>query len=182
MTKQKQAAKRAKNLLDSFSAKRGRGRPPKVVASAIAGRAQNYRGTLPLIWKELEPTLLEAETEEDVVKAFQIAQPGGNEFPPLAPLILQVVKDPRFPKRWGARINFLADSVAGLGLVTLRRSRDICAEDRKQRTIREQAHRILRYEFYIECSCNYTGRSTNHACPDCGAEILFPVNLGSDIF
>ncbi len=182
MAKRKQAVKRAKNLLDSFSAKPGRGRPVKAVASAVAGRAQNYRGILPLIWKELEAPLMEAQTEDAVVKAFQIAQPGGNEFPPLAPLILKVVKDPRFPKRQQARINFLADSVAGVGLVTPRSSRDICAKDRKERTIRAQAHRILRYEFYIECSCDYEAHSTNHACPECGAEILFPVSLGSDIF
>ncbi len=182
MTKRKQGEKRAKNPLDKFSVKRGRGRPPKIVASAIAGRAQNYRGILPLIWKELEPPLLEAETEDDVVRAFQMAQPGGNEFSPLAPLILKVVKDPMFPKRQQARINFLADSVAGVGLVTPRSSRDICAKERKERKILEQAHRILRYEFYIECSCDYKGHSTDHACPECGAQILFPVNLGSDIF
>ena len=181
MTKRKQAEKRPKNMLDRFSAKRGRGRPPRVVASEIAGRAQNYRGVLPLIWKELEPPLLEAQTNDDVRKALLIAQPGANEFPPLAPLILKVVRDPKFPKRQRARINFLADSVAGVGLVTPRRSRDICAKDRKERTIREQAHRILRYEFYIECSCDYRGHSADHACPECGAEILFPVNLGSNI-
>jgi len=117
-----------------------------------------------------------------VVKAFQIAQPGGNEFPPLAALILKVLRDPRFQKRQRARINFLADSVARIGVVTPRRSRDICAKDRKEQTIRDVAHRILRYEFYIECSCNYKGRSTDHACPECGAEILFPVSLGSNIF
>jgi len=153
-----------------------------VSASAIAGRAQNYRGILPLIWKELEPLLLEAATEDDVAKAFRIAQPGGNEFPPLAPLILKIVKDPKFPKRQRARINFLADSVAGVGLVTPRSSRDICAKERTERKVLEQAPRILRYEFYIECSCDYKGHSTDHACPECGAEILFPVNLGSNIF
>jgi hypothetical protein len=182
MTKQKQTVKRAKNLLDSFSIKRGPGRPPTVSASAIAGRAQNYRGILPLIWRELEPLLLDAATEDDVVRAFQVAQPGGNEFPPLASLFLKVLKDPKFPKRQRARINFLADSVAGTGLITPRSSRDICAKDRKERTIREQAHRILRYEFYIECSCDYKGHSAGHACPECGAEILFPINLGSNIF
>jgi len=182
MTKRKQAQKILRIPLDRFSGKRGRGRPPKVVASSIAGRAENYRSILPRIWNELEPPLLEAQTDDDVVKAFQIALPGGNEFPPLAPLILKIVKDPNFPKRQRARISFLADSVAGIGLVTPRRSRDICAKDRKERKVLEQAHRILRYEFYIECSCDYKGKSRDHACPECGAEILFPVNLGSHIF
>ena len=153
-----------------------------VVADAVAGRSENYRGILPLIWKELETPLLMAQTDDDVVKAFQIAQPGGNEFTSLAPLILQVVKDPKFPKRQKARINFLADSVAGVGLVTARSSRDICAKERKERTVLQQAPRILRYEFYIECSCDYKGNSRDHACPECGAEILFPVNLGSHMF
>jgi hypothetical protein len=182
MTRRKQAEKTAKNLLDTFSEKRGRGRPPKVVASAIAGRAENFRGILPRIWSELEPRLLEAQTDDEVVKAFQIAQPGGNEFSQLAPLILKIVTDPKFPKRQRARINFLADSVAGVGLVTPRRSRDICAKDRKDRAILEQAPHILRYEFYIECSCGYRGKSRNHACPKCGAQILFPANMGSHIF
>jgi len=182
MKSRKHGEKIAENLLDRFSTKRGRGRPPKVVASAIAGRAENYRGILPRIWNELGPPLLQAQTEDDVVKAFQIAQPGGNEFTSLAPLILKVVRDPKFPKRQQARINFLADSVAGVGQVTPRRSRDICAKDRKERTVLEQAPHILRYEFYIECSCDYKGHSTDHACPDCGAQISFPVDLGSYTF
>ena len=168
MTTRKKTEKIAKNLLDRFSVKRGRGRPAKVVASAIKGRADNYRGILPRIWNELGPLLLNAQTEDDIIKAFQIAQPGGNEFPPLAPLILKVVKDPKFPKRQRARINFLADSVAGVGLVTPRRSRDICA---KARTVAEQSHHILRYEYYVECSCGYKGRSEGHACRKCGARV-----------
>jgi hypothetical protein len=126
------------------------------------------------MWNELAPPLLEAETEDDVIKAFQIAVPGGTEFPPLAPLALKIVKDPRFPKRPKARINFLADSLAGLGLVTPRRSRDICANER---AIVASTHHIVRYEFYVECSCGYKGRSENHACRKCGATI--PPTLGS---
>jgi len=169
MTNRKESEKTAKNLLDRFSVKRGRGRPPKVVASAIKGRADNYRGILPRIWNEIGPPLLNAQTEADVIKAFQIALPGENEFSPLAPLILKVVKDPKFPKRQQARINFLADSVAGIGMVTPRRSRDICA---KERTVAEQSPHIIRFEFYVECSCGYKGRSENHACRKCGARII----------
>jgi hypothetical protein len=51
-----------------------------------------------------------------------------------------------------------------------RRSRDICQEER---TKEKRAHRILRYEFYVECSCGFKGRSQNHACQKCGAEIDF---------
>jgi hypothetical protein len=126
------------------------------------------------MWNELTPPLLGAQTEDDVIKAFQIAVPGGTEFTPHAELILKIVRDPKFPKRRQARINFLADSLAGLGLVTPRRSRDICANER---AIVESTHHILRYEFYVECSCGYKGPSENHACRKCGANI--PPTLGS---
>jgi hypothetical protein len=85
-----------------------------------------------------------------------------------APLILEVLKERTFPKRQKARINFLADSLAALGLVSARRSRDICAEDRAQA---KRAHHIWRAELYVECSCGYKGHSLNHACPECGAVI-----------
>src|SRR5437016_3704652 len=122
MAKPKKAQESAKNPLDRFSVRRGRGRPFKVVRSAVAGRASNYRDLLPRIWNELEGPLLAARTPEDVVKAFETAHPGSNEFPPQARLILEVIQDPNFPTRRKARINFLADSVAGVGLVTPRRS------------------------------------------------------------
>jgi len=182
MAKPKNPQKSAKNPLDMVSAKRGRGRPFKVVRSAVVGRADNYRGILPMIWEELEAPLLYAQTEDDVVKAFQIAHAGGHEFPSLSPVILKSIKDPKFPMRRKARINFLADSIAGVGLVTLRRSRDICAEERAAKEEAQRAPYIIRYEYYVECSCGYKGHSENHACPKCGAEILFPVNLGSHMF
>jgi hypothetical protein len=182
MAKAKKARESAKNPLDRFSTERGRGRPLKVVPSAVVGRADNYRGILPRIWDALETPLLMARTEDDVIKAFQIAQPGGHEFPSLAALILKVVGDRQFPKRQKARINFLADSLGGIGLVTPRRSRDICAEERAAKEEAKRAPYIIRYEYYVECSCGYRGHSVNHACRKCGAEIVFPVNLGSNIF
>jgi hypothetical protein len=182
MPRRKRALETARNPLDRFSTKRGRGRPIKVVPTAVTGRAWNYRDLLPRIWNELEGPLLAAKTTDDVVKAFEAAMPGSNEFPPLAPLILEVIQDPHFPKRQKARINFLADSVAGIGLVTPRRSRDICAEERAAKEEAKRAPYIIRYEYYVECSCGYIGPSENHACRKCGAKIMFPVNLGSHIF
>lgn len=160
-----------KNLLDMYSAKRGPGRPAKVAPSAVRGRADNYRVWLARLWNELGVLLLAADTEENVIKAFQNVLPGNNEFPPQAELILKIIKDPNFPKRQTARINFLADSLAGWGLVTPRRSRDICAEERSADA---QRHQILRYEYWIECSCGYKGRSQNHGCKRCGAVIYLP--------
>jgi hypothetical protein len=143
-----------------------------VVASSVIGRAANYRDQLPRIWNELEGPLLAAQTPEDVAKAFETALPGNNEFPPRASLILEVIKDPRFPKRQKSRIKFLAESIAGVGVVTPRRSRDICSEDRAASKEAIKAHHILRYEYYVECSCGYKGPAQDHACRKCGAKIV----------
>ena len=90
--------------------------------------------------------------------------------PPLANLIFRVLREPKFPKRREAQINFLADSLAGLGYLAPRSSRDIC---QKERTKEKRTHHILRYEYYVECSCGFKGRSRDHACPKCGAKIDF---------
>jgi hypothetical protein len=178
MRKAKKVKKKARNPLDRFSLKRGPGRPVKVVPSAVRGRADNWRFSLARLWPDLEAPLLAAQSADEVSKAFEVAMPGSNEFPPHAELFLRVLKDAKLPKRKKARINFLADSSAALGLVTPRRSRDICAEERAGDA---QRHQILRYEYWIECSCGYRGVSQGHRCKKCGAEILFPI-LGSEMF
>ena len=167
-------AKKRSKISDSgsrFSAKRGRGRPVKVVASAVRSHADRYRTWFTRIWDELGGLLLAAQTEQDVVNAIRKVIPGNNDLVPLAPLILTVTKDKRFPGRQKARIRFLADSVAGQGLVTPRRSRDICKEQRKADALR---HQILRYEYWIVCSCGYQGLSVGHRCMDCGAVLYVP--------
>jgi hypothetical protein len=173
MKKGKELRKIAQSPLDRFLTKRGRGRPVKVVPAAVRGRADNYRVQLGTIWKELGAPLLSAQSEQDVINALQSAIPGNHELVPFAPLILKVIKDRKFPKRKRAQIHFLADSIAGVGLVTPRRSRDICAE---QRSLDVQRNQILRYEYWIECSCGYRGRSENHKCKKCGA-ILYETSL-----
>jgi len=77
-----------------------------------------------------------------------------------------------------AQINFLADSIAACDRVTPRSSRDICERERAQI---KRVHRIIRYEFYIECSCGYKGRSRNHACPQCEAAIPLTADSLDDI-
>jgi hypothetical protein len=158
-----------------------RGRPPTIRASEVCGRAENFRGILNQVWDRLWPLLSNAETEEDVTKAFQEgARPYDQNFvPSLSPLLLKVLKEPTLPKRPKAIQRFIADSVAGVGVVTGRRSRDICAHER---VTSKRAHHIIRYEFYIECSCGYEGNSKEHACPRCGTKIVFPVTLGSHFF
>lgn len=81
------------------------------------------------------------------------------------------VRDRDFPKGRKAQARFLGDSLAADGEVSPRRSRDICGE---QRAIRKRTQHIIRYEFYIECSCKFKGHSLGHACPKCGAKISLP--------
>lgn len=167
-----------------FGSERGRGRPPKISASEVYGRAENWRGILDQVWERLWPLLTNAQSEAEVTKAFQDgARPYDRDFVPgLSGLALRVLRESTLPKRRKPLQRFLADSLAGVGVVTPRRSRDICAQERAKKAESAKAPHILRYEFYVECSCGYKGHSKNHACPKCGAKIVFPVTLGSNIF
>lgn len=152
-------------------------------ASEIVGRAYNYRLVLNQIWDKIGGRLLKAQTEAEVIVAF-----GGTayqrEFQPLAALILQVLREPDFPKRDAeARANFLGESLAARGELTPRTSRDICARERaKQR--RKTKHHIIRHEYYVECSCGYRGPARDNACRKCGAEIELSLDelMGRGLF
>ena len=162
---------------NNFEAPKRRGRPPTIGVSEVYGRAENFRDNLAQVWDRLWPLLSNARSEGEVTKAFQDgARPYDQNFVPgLSVLTLQVLQEPTLPKRREPLQRFVADSLAGVGVVTPRRSRDICAQERAKR---KRAHHILRCEFYIECSCGYKGPSKNHACPKCGAEISLPLGLG----
>ncbi len=81
------------------------------------------------------------------------------------------VRDRHFPKQRKAQARFLGDSLGADGELSARRSLDICGE---QRAIQKRTPHIIRYEFYIECSCQFKGHSLGHACPRCGAKICLP--------
>ena len=172
MQKHNRSTKKRAIPLDRFSEKPGRGRPPRVRPTEIRGRADSFRFIFGKVWDRLSPRLLRATTDQEVIDSFlEGAAPYAQDFvPALAPLIFRVLRDPKFPKRREAQINFFADSLAALGYVAPRSSRDIC---QKERIKEERAHHILRYEFYVECSCGFKGRSCDHACPKCGAGIDF---------
>jgi hypothetical protein len=153
---------------------RGRGRPARVRPSEIKGRADNYRWILESVWGQFWPPLSEAQSTEAVVEALRYARPYDREFESQASLILSVLREQNFPTRRKARINFLADSLAAVGIVSPRRSRDICAAERSRE---KKSHHIIRFEFYVECSCGYKGPSKDYACQECGARILFPLGL-----
>jgi hypothetical protein len=175
MAPAKKRRKKSTFSLDRFSEKRRKGRPPKIPASWVRGRADNHRAILAQIWKHIWPGLSKAATRQDVLNVLNEAEVStayALEFITLADSILQVIKDPKFPKRkQEAQINFLADSIAGYGTFTPRSSRDICERERMRIN---QMHRILAYEYYVRCSCGYKGPSHNHACPKCEAQIQFP--------
>jgi hypothetical protein len=172
--------KKANFPIDRFSEKPQKGRPRKIQPHWVRGRADNYRWVFGQIWDRVGPRLVKAETRDDVLASFREAEIGGYEleFVRMADLMLQIVQDSDFPKsRREAQINFLADSLGGEGAVTPRSSRDICARERARI---QNAHKIIRYEVWIECSCGYKGRSRNLACPKCQAEVPLNWNSGLD--
>ena len=181
MPKRRKPAPKQEKALDTLEGKRGRGRPARVRASEIAGRAYNYRLIFSQNWNSVGEPLLKAKTEGEVIQVFEKAGPYMREFVPIAPLILKVLHDPEFPKRRETQINFLADSLAGYGWISPRHSRNICERERAKE---KHATHIIRYEFKIECSCGFKGFSRDHACPECKAKIPFPswFDLNSGLF
>jgi len=168
MPRRKKGPSKPQKPLDTFSGKRGRGRPG-VRASEISGRAYNYHLIFSQIWDVVGGSLLAANTKEEVIKALE-PTPYKNEFASIASLLLQVLHDRKFPKRREAQINFLAGSLAGRGWISPRRSRDICEQERVKERAKSK-YKIIRKEFYIECSCGYKGPARDNACRKCGAEI-----------
>ena len=178
MANHQKRAKTAENVVDTFSEKRGRGRPQRIQWSWVIGRADNCRYSLAEVWPKLRDPLLAAQTEEQVIAAFKnYGQPyAGDYVPRMAPDILALIRDPSFPKRPKAQIGFLADSLAGRPNVEFRTSRDICIKERARQRAKSP-HKIVRKEFYVECSCGYKGPARDNACRKCGAEI--PFSLGT---
>jgi hypothetical protein len=196
LARRKRRHTEAEKPLDAFSKRRPRGRPG-VRSSEVVQRADNYRR---MFWdyrldkkkkeyvrdkpSEWAMQLLASKTLEDVERAFE-SRPLSlqNEFRPMFPLILQVLCERSFPKKTETQLDFLADSIAARGAVAPRTSREICEKERaKQR--RKSRHRILRHEYYVECSCGYKGPARDNACRKCGAEIGLSLEglTGSGLF
>jgi hypothetical protein len=184
MPKSQKPTQQPEKIVDTFSEKRGRGRPPNIRPAVVSGRAENYRMMLAEVWPKLRDPLLAASagTEEDVTKAFEThAQPYAQNFVSgLASYILEVIHERKFPTRPKAQVHFLADSLAGRPNVGPRRSRDICAEERAKEGAKSP-HKILRTEFYVVCSCGYKGPAQENACRKCGAAISFLPEIFSGV-
>ena len=154
-----------KKKSQELTKKRGRGRPPNIDRSILLGQADHYRVVLLQFWQKLGPRLLAAQSPEEIVRAVREDAPGiTGTLAPFAELVLKIVRDPKFPRaRSKSQIHFLSDSLGGQGLVTFRRSREICAQERTK-----VRHVIVRREYYIECSCGYQGPALDGACRVCG--------------
>ena len=162
------APKQVKKALDRFSLKRGRGRPG-VRKSEIQGRAFNFGLLLEQYWNVLAESLLKAESEGEYKQVFDgKASHLKTNFEAIPfSLVEKVRKDLKFPKKIKSQQVFFAESFAGLGRISPRRSRDIVAEGRKKKK-----HKIIRQDYYIECTCDYKGPALHGACPDCGTRTV----------
>jgi hypothetical protein len=101
---------------------------------------------------------------------------GSHGFPSLsvlAPRILGVLRDKKWPKQRDEQITFLADALSGFHLAP-RTAHELCERERKKLEVAEKrrAGNQIRQAvpvFDVECSCGYRGHSVNGACPACGA-------------
>lgn len=146
-----------------------KGRPRRVDPHFVVGSADVFRTWLHQFWQGLGPRLVSAKSSEDIERAIAENAPTiKGSLSQHAALILEVLHDRRFPRvRSTAQIEFLADSLGGQGLVTPRRSREICAAERSK-----VKHVIIRREYYIECTCGYKGPALEGACRECGTSEL----------
>jgi hypothetical protein len=120
-------------------------------------------------WGRLEV----AKNAGEVASAFERVPPPYRERLNLwADTIPEWALEGKFPKtNLEQKMHHLANSVAAEGLLTPRRCRDVCLEERKRQ---EKLGMILRREFYIECSCTYRGPAKGGGCPQCGTKRLAP--------
>jgi len=154
----------------SQAVKKKRGPDPRIDPYIVVGNADALRAQLTNAWPRLGERLLGAES---AVKLWEVVKSGQGIISIMHDFLFsermfQIIHDPKFPRvRVKSRIHFLADSMGGCGLVTPRRSREICAKERAK-----VQHVIVRRDFYIECTCGYQGPAVNGVCQGCGTMAL----------
>jgi len=164
MKKSKRFLREAQSVPEVLVKKPQRGRPPTVNRGEISNRAYYWGQTFEREWEELQRALLSSKTEIEIKNALKESHSNlADDLAHLTPLILEVRKETTFPKTRKAQIKYFAESLAALGAVSLRRSRDICADVRKH-----PIHQIIRRDYFIECSCKYQGPAYRGSCPKCG--------------
>jgi hypothetical protein len=149
------------------------GRKPKVITSEACGRAGDLKLILETNRERINwARLLAIGSKEDLEEVLKAAHDRAREKLLYKPeLLLATLKDKKFPRHnRDAQEQFIADSLAAEGRVSIRRSRDIVQQ---VRSAGKKRGKILRREFYVECSCGYKGPALHDACPDCGAEVSY---------
>ena len=164
-----------KNQPKSPLTKVGKKRGPKPRGRNLeyCNRAYDFKLLLELDRPRIDwPKMLSANSDEDLAWVLKdVCARARERFFYKSELLLGALKDKQFPKHdRDAQERFIADSLAAEGKVSIRRSRDIVQQDR---SARKKRGKIIRREFYIECSCGYHGPAFRDACPDCGAAVSY---------
>ena len=149
------------------------GRKSQVRVSEICKRAYDFKLLLELDRARTDWALmLRADSDEDLAWALKDVRERARERLFLkTELLLAALKDKQFPKQdREAQEQFIADSLAAEGRVSIRRSRDIVQRERS--AVKKQG-KILRREFYIQCSCGYEGPAFHDACARCRAPVSY---------
>ena len=164
--------KNGSHSLLTSSGKR-RGPTAKIAASEVVGRAAHLQMIFDQTRDQLDWTkLLAANSKQDLeIACERVIEGYRTMFLCRSDLILQCLKDPQFRKqRRKAQEQFIAESLGGDGRISIRRSRDICGQ---ARAVKKRQGKILRREFYVECSCGYEGPARFDCCRDCGASVSY---------
>ena len=166
--------KTAKRVLTASEETRGRKR--RIHPENVVSAANHLLKFLEFCKDQIDWGKLEiAKTEEEAAFAFERVPPPYRERLNLwAAAIPEWAIEGKFPKlNLKRKMRHLADSVAAEGLLTPRRCRDVCYEERKRQAQRQaQLGMIIRREFYIECTCRYRGPAKGGGCPRCGTNRL----------
>ena len=108
------------------------------------GRAQNFELLLWDVWGQVGDEILRAGTPQEIKAAFEPLPYHRDRLAvdPLPRLMLEAVQERDFPKvRTESQIRFIAESLAGWGTVSPRRSREICRKQRMQAATSEQSEK-----------------------------------------
>jgi hypothetical protein len=163
--------KKPNSLLTQIRKKRGP--KPRGRTSEYCNCAYDFKLLLELDRPRIDwQKMLKANSDEDLAWVLKDVCPRARErFFYKSELLLAALKDIQFPKQdREAQEQFIADSLAAEGRVSIRTSRDLVQADR---SARKKRGKIVRREFYIECSCGFQGPAYRDACPDCGAQVSY---------
>jgi hypothetical protein len=108
---------------------------------------------------------LAREALEEVKRKVPLQYPLPDNF---VIVFVEAVCDKSFPQKPRARARFLGDSLGADGMVSARRSRNICGEERAKLKKKQTAPKP---EIYIDC-CGKKRWTVGQVCPECGRNPL----------